>query len=62
MAFKNSTYSRDKQSKTGGNVIMGFIEKRHIHNTKDKDNNTIYDVVKYMPVHSGYFWQFNLDT
>jgi len=53
--------NRDKQSDKGGNVILGFIEMRHVHSKKDANNNTIYDPIKYMPVKSGYFWQFDMD-
>ncbi|XP_066256821.1 cathepsin D-like [Euwallacea similis] len=53
--------NRDKQSNHGGNVILGFIEKRHIHSTKDANNKTIYDTIKYMPIKPGYQWEFDLD-
>ncbi|CAG9766218.1 unnamed protein product [Ceutorhynchus assimilis] len=54
--------NRDKQSDHGGNVIMGFIEMRHVHSRKGPNNETIYDPIKYMPVKPGYLWQFDLDS
>ncbi|XP_066138705.1 cathepsin D-like [Euwallacea fornicatus] len=53
--------NRDTQSNHGGNIILGFIEKRHIHSTKDSNNKTVYDPIKYMPIKPGYLWQFDLD-
>ncbi|XP_076267637.1 lysosomal aspartic protease-like [Rhynchophorus ferrugineus] len=53
--------NRDKQSDHGGNIILGFIEKRHIHSHKDSNNQTIYDDILYLPIKSGTYWQFDLD-
>lgn len=54
--------NRDKQSNHGGNVIMGFLEKRHIHHVRDQNNNIVYDEVTYLPIKNSSFWQFDLDA
>ncbi|XP_050294886.1 uncharacterized protein LOC126735047 [Anthonomus grandis grandis] len=54
--------NRDKQSSQGGNVILGYIEKRHIHSHQDENKNKIYDPIKYMPVKASPYWKFDLDT
>ncbi|XP_030766306.1 lysosomal aspartic protease-like [Sitophilus oryzae] len=53
--------NRDAQSEHGGNIILGFIEYRHVHSKKDANNHTIYDPIKYLPLKAGAYWQFDLD-
>ncbi|KAL1513495.1 hypothetical protein ABEB36_002899 [Hypothenemus hampei] len=53
--------NRDKQSKNGGNIIMGELEKRHIHKIKLPNETIVYDDILYMPVKPGYAWTFDLE-
>ncbi|ENN74588.1 aspartic proteinase A2 [Dendroctonus ponderosae] len=54
--------NRDKQSSHGGNIIMGFIEYRHVHSTKDAANNIVYDPITFKDIKPGYLWEFDLDA
>ncbi|XP_074042270.1 lysosomal aspartic protease [Leptinotarsa decemlineata] len=53
--------NRDRQSKRGGNVLLGFIDDKHIHKTQLKNGTVVPDEIKYLPVTSNQFWQFAVD-
>ncbi|CAH0552174.1 unnamed protein product [Brassicogethes aeneus] len=59
--IKNPIFSiyinSNRDSKRGGNIILGYIEHRHIHKNKDK----VPDPIKYLPVDAGQYWQFTVD-
>nr|UJP31644.1 cathepsin D2 [Dermestes maculatus] len=48
--------NRDKQSSRGGNVFLGYIEKKHIHSTNKKP-----DPILYVPVDGNGYWQFDMN-
>lgn len=49
--------NRDKQSNKGGSLILGEIDKKHIHVTRKKP-----DRITYVPVNSGSpLWEFSID-
>ena len=48
--------NRDRHSPRGGDIIMGFIETKHIHVTKKK-----FDNITYLPLTSSIYWQFKID-
>ncbi|KAF5289707.1 hypothetical protein FQR65_LT11761 [Abscondita terminalis] len=55
--------NRDRQSHRGGNIMFGFIDKKHIHQKIDPNTNkTIPEEITYLPVNAndGY-WSFNMD-
>ncbi|KAF2892909.1 hypothetical protein ILUMI_13264 [Ignelater luminosus] len=55
--------SRDRQSQRGGNILLGFIDKKHIHRVPvPNSNKTIPDTITYLPVEGGSgYWQFHMD-
>ncbi|CAH1999626.1 unnamed protein product [Acanthoscelides obtectus] len=60
--FLFSVYmNRDRQSTHGGNVILGFIQDKHIHQTQFKNGTKIHDKIKFLPVEPGQYWKFSVD-
>lgn len=54
---RNNFIFRDKQSNKGGSLILGEIDKKHIHVTRKKP-----DRITYVPVNSGSpLWEFSID-
>lgn len=47
---------RDRQSNRGGNIMLGFIDEKHIHKT-----NQVPEKIKYLPTDAGQYWQFTMD-
>ncbi|KAF5289708.1 hypothetical protein FQR65_LT11762 [Abscondita terminalis] len=54
---------RDGQSHQGGNIMLGFIDKQHIHTIVDPNTNkTFREEITYLPVNShDEYWSFNMD-
>ncbi|KAK9732354.1 Eukaryotic aspartyl protease [Popillia japonica] len=49
--------NRDKSSKKGGSIILGAIDKKHIHVT-----NKVPDKITYVPINSASaLWEFSID-
>lgn len=49
--------NRDRQSRKGGSITLGAVDKKHIHVT-----NKVYDEITYVPVDSSTgYWSFRLD-
>lgn len=59
--IKNPTFSiylnRDRQSNKGGNILLGFVDPKHIHVTNKEP-----DPITYLPVDAGQYWQFSMDS
>lgn len=55
--------NRDRQSNRGGNILLGFIDKKHIHHIPvPNSNKTIPEAITYLPVEGGEgYWQFHMD-
>ncbi|XP_056629561.1 uncharacterized protein LOC130440442 [Diorhabda sublineata] len=53
--------NRDRNSNRGGNVILGFVEYRHIHKTELKNGTVVPDTITYLNVDPGRFWKFTVD-
>nr|UHM21926.1 cathepsin D2 [Zabrotes subfasciatus] len=53
--------NRDRQSAQGGNVILGFVDKKHVHHVKYPNGSIIYDEIKYLPIDPTQYWQFSMD-
>ncbi|XP_019880484.2 uncharacterized protein LOC109608484 [Aethina tumida] len=47
----------DTKSLHGGNIMLGYIEHRHIHKNPQKKEDTI----KYLPLDVSAYWQFSVD-
>ncbi|XP_018563231.1 aspartic proteinase A2-like [Anoplophora glabripennis] len=48
--------NRDRQSNKGGNILLGFVEPKHIHVT-----NKVPDPITYLAVDAGQYWKFTMD-
>lgn len=55
--------NRDRQSNRGGNLMLGFIEKKHIHQKQvPGQNHSVLEPITYLPVDpSNGWWQFKMD-
>ncbi|KAF5292331.1 hypothetical protein FQA39_LY03365 [Lamprigera yunnana] len=55
--------NRDRQSNRGGNVLLGLIDKKHIHHKIDPESNrTVPEEITYLSVDpSQAFWKFRMD-
>ncbi|KAJ8963214.1 hypothetical protein NQ318_018680 [Aromia moschata] len=64
--IKNPIFSiflnRDRQSNKGGNIMLGFVDDKHIHKTQLKNGTIIDDTITYLPVDPGQYWQFSMDS
>ncbi|EFA06989.2 Lysosomal aspartic protease-like Protein [Tribolium castaneum] len=62
--IKNPIFSiylnRDRQSNRGGNVMLGFVDLKHVHKTK-VGKKIVYDNFTYLPVENYAYWQFQMD-
>lgn len=52
---------RDTQSAHGGNIMLGFLDQKHVHQTRYPNGSTIPDEITYLNVDPGQYWQFNVD-
>ncbi|KAJ8924271.1 hypothetical protein NQ315_007063 [Exocentrus adspersus] len=57
LGLKTGAYDPDRQSSRGGNIMLGFIDSKHIHVTKG-----VKDQIKYLPVDPGQYWKFTVDS
>lgn len=55
--------NRDRQSNRGGNLLLGFIDEKHIHQkVVPGKNHTVPETITYLPVDgSKGYWQFKMD-
>lgn len=54
-------FNRDTQSIHGGNIMLGYVEKRHIWHVKEK-GVVIYENFTYLSIDPDLsYWQFNID-
>lgn len=53
--------NRDHQSNRGGNIMLGFVDKKHIHRQQLRNKTIVYDPIKYIPIDAGAYWQFSMD-
>jgi len=54
--------NRDRQSHRGGNILLGFVDPKHIHQMPAPDNKTIPTPITYLPVDaSNGYWEFKMD-
>ncbi|KAJ8965971.1 hypothetical protein NQ314_003819 [Rhamnusium bicolor] len=53
--------NRDRQSNVGGNIMLGFVDEKHIHKTELKNKTIVPDKIKYLPVDAGQYWKFSMD-
>ncbi|XP_044263659.1 aspartic proteinase A2-like [Tribolium madens] len=62
--IKNPIFSiylnRDRQSNRGGNVMLGFVDLKHVHKAK-VGKKIVYDNFTYLPVENYAYWQFQMD-
>ncbi|KAL3287469.1 hypothetical protein HHI36_001939 [Cryptolaemus montrouzieri] len=52
--------NRNHQSDKGGNILLGFVDKKHIK-VEVIDGKKVYDEIKYMPTDPLSYWQFDMD-
>ncbi|KAJ3649035.1 hypothetical protein Zmor_020797 [Zophobas morio] len=52
--------NRDRQSNRGGNVMLGFVDPKHIHKTKI-NGKIVADNFTYLSVENYAYWQFQMD-
>ncbi|CAH1163535.1 unnamed protein product [Phaedon cochleariae] len=54
--------NRDRQSNKGGNIMLGFYDPKHVHQTSYPNGSVIPDTIKFLQVDAGADWQFSLDS
>lgn len=55
-------FFRDTQSSHGGNVILGFVDSKHIHHSVGPDGKIVPEQITYLPCDpSDGYWQFAVD-
>ncbi|CAG9864101.1 unnamed protein product [Phyllotreta striolata] len=63
--IKNLLFSvylnRDPQSTKGGNIMLGFVDKKHIHIHQLPNGAKVYDNITYLQVDAGQYWMFSVD-
>lgn len=42
--------------------MLGFYDKKHIHQTRYPNNSVIPDEITYLNVDPGQYWQFHIDS
>ncbi|XP_060532858.1 lysosomal aspartic protease-like [Cylas formicarius] len=53
--------NRDRQSNKGGNIMLGFINKKHIRKHMSPNNIPVEDEIRYLSVEPSFYWQFKID-
>ncbi|KAG5888198.1 hypothetical protein JTB14_036210 [Gonioctena quinquepunctata] len=53
--------NRDRQSNRGGNIMLGFVDQKHIHKTRYPNGSIIPDEIKYLQVTSDQYWEIAVD-
>ncbi|CAG9837942.1 unnamed protein product [Diabrotica balteata] len=53
--------NRDRNSDRGGNIMLGFVDPKHIHKTIYPNKTIIQDTIVYLNADTAEYWQFNVD-
>lgn len=54
--------NRDRQSSRGGNLLLGFIDTKHIHQKPGPNGTHVLESITYLPVNpANSYWEFNID-